>query len=204
LIFAQASNESRPIWFILYNFGLWVLFEVGIIRSALVLNTFKDLRRDLKASSLLVSSAAYLSNLFDFFPIALIIFSYSLFISDMSVRSWLFTALAFLSAYLVLFLPALLLSFGAAWLNRNHRDFKHILPWIIRIFIFTTPIFDIGYSGHFMTVQSILEFSPLSFPFNVLQMPVEGVQAIEPQMIIGFILTSLALLLVYKDRATRE
>lgn len=201
LIFAQATNENRPIWLILYSFSLWVLFEVGISRSALVLNFFKDLREDLRASSLSVSSSAYLTNIFDLIPICVLIFGYSLIVSDLSTESFLWSVVSLFIAYCLMLIPALSLSFGVAWINRNYRDFKHILPWIIRILLFTTPIFDIGYSGHLEFLRVIFEYSPLNLPFSILEIPIQGIRILNLQMFVGFVVSACLLLPIYRRRS---
>jgi ABC-type polysaccharide/polyol phosphate export permease len=201
LIFAQATNENRPIWFILYSFGLWVLFEVGVSRSALVLNSFKNIREDLRSSSLSVSSSAYLTNIFDLIPICVLIFGYSLIVSDLSTESFLLSVASLFLAYCLMLIPALSLSFGVAWINRNYRDFKHILPWVIRILLFTTPVFDIGYSGHLEFLRVIFEYSPLNLPFSLLEIPMHGFKILNLQMFFGFVASACVLLPIYRKRA---
>jgi ABC-type polysaccharide/polyol phosphate export permease len=168
LIFSQATNPVRSISSILYSFGLWVLFEMGISRASLTLNTFGSLSKELRSSSLLLTSAAYLTTVVDLVLLNVIIGIYSMLIGNISMMNTLIASLYFIFSYLVLLVPAFSLSLLISRLNRNYRDLRHILPWLLRLVLFTIPIFSLGPNPGFEFIRFISQFSPITFPFQLM------------------------------------
>lgn len=200
LIFSGASNTDRPITHILFSFGLWVLFEIGIARSSLVLNIFSSFANSIKASWLLLTSAAFLSTSLDFLALSCLISIYSFTLGDLVISKVLVNFVFFVVAYFLLLVPALTLSYLVAWLNRNHRDFKHILPWFLRLLLFTIPIFSIGVINQFSLVKDFINLSPLTLPFSFLRIDQTISFDISLTMIISYVLNMLLLLYLYLRR----
>ena len=168
LIFAQATNPVRSISSILYSFGLWVLFEIGIARASLTLNTFGSLSREVRSSSLLLTSSAYLTTVVDLFLLNALIGIYSIGVGNISMMNTVISSLYFIASYFSLLVPAFTLSLLISWLNRNYRDLRHILPWLLRLLLFTIPIFSFGPNPGFELITFLSQFSPLTFPFHLM------------------------------------
>jgi len=200
IIFSEASNPERPITHILLSFGLWVLFEIGIARSSLMLNIFSSFANSVKASWLLLTSAAFMSTSFDLLALSCLISIYSFTLGDLTISEVMINFIFFVVAYSLLLVPALTLSYYVAWLNRNHRDFKHILPWFLRLLLFTIPMFSVGVGNQFSLIRDFINLSPLTLPFSFLRVDQTTSFDISSTVIISYVLNMFLLLYLYLRR----
>lgn len=168
LVLSNATSTERTIVQLLNSLSLWILFEIGVIRTSMSLKNFKYSSREFQHSSFYVISAGFLTTLIDLTIVILFIGVYAITLGNLPVMAVILNCIRLFSAYLIMLPQAFVFSYIVAYFNRNSVDLKHFLPWLLRLILFTTPLFRHNLLTQFNLLNFLLEISPLALPFNFI------------------------------------
>jgi lipopolysaccharide transport system permease protein len=166
-----SQNIPYPI-FVFSGLLIWNLFSVGVSSSASSMINNASIIKKIYFPRLIIPVSSIMVCLFDFF-MAFLLFCILLFYEGQAVN---FNALwCWPSALALSVLATLGPGSWLAALNVKYRDFRYIIPFLIQILFFLTPvIYPVSMLQH-PVLKYILVISPMYAPLELFRFPVTNV-----------------------------
>ena len=164
IIASQGSNQKNTTATTITIFGVWTIFELSVNRGALSGYKSKGMIHRLG----IPIKQLCLGNAITTWVELICLYGFLVSISLLNVINITITDYLFIlpSAILLITLgipyAAIISSYSI-----NRSDARYILPILFRFLLFTIPIFD-HFHNRFGLISSIIKFSPLNLPFNLL------------------------------------
>jgi lipopolysaccharide transport system permease protein len=196
LFFGKALNiPSQNLPYPVYVFSgllIWNIFSTGLSSAANSMVNSSSIIKKIYFPRLIVPVSSILVSLFDFL-MAFAIFIVVLVFYQQTV-SWtvvIFWPLAiFFSVVATLGLGCLL-----AALNVKYRDFRYVIPFLIQVLFFLTPVIYPLSLLKYPMLQYVIVTSPMYIAVELFRIPLTGVIP-EPSFLVISILSNLVLLLI--------
>lgn len=166
-----SQNLPYPV-FVFSGLLLWNMFSTGLTSSANSMVNNSSIIKKIYFPRLIIPTSAILVALFDFLMafvlfIPLLIF-YRLPISYTALWCW---PLALLATVIGTLGPGCLL----AALNVKYRDFRYVIPFLIQILFFLTPVIYPISMLKYPMLQYVLVLSPMYAAVELFRLPLTGV-----------------------------
>lgn len=165
-----SQNLPYPI-FVFSGLLLWNMFASGLSGSANSMVTNSAIIKKIYFPRLIIPISSVLVALFDFL-MAFILFIFLL-VYYQQPLSWvaiLFWPLALLVCVIASIGPGCLL--GA--LNVKYRDFRYVIPFLIQVLFFLTPVIYPVSMLNYPVLQYILAISPMYAAIELIRLPLTG------------------------------
>jgi lipopolysaccharide transport system permease protein len=167
-----SQNLPYPV-FVFSGLLLWNLFSTGLTSSANSMVNNASIIKKIYFPRLIIPASAILVALFDFFMafvlfIPLLIF-YKQPLSWDALWCW---PLALLTSTVATLGPGCLL----AALNVKYRDFRYVIPFLIQVLFFLTPVIYPVSMLKYPILQYILVLSPMYAAVELFRLPMTGVE----------------------------
>jgi len=157
--------------FVLSGLVLWGIFSSGLNNAGNSMVSNANIIKKIYFPRLIIPISSVLVGLFDFF-MAFVVFLIYCFAKQVSI-----SAIAFLYFPLAIALTCLA-TFGSgtllAALNVKYRDFRYIIPFLIQVLLFLTPvIYPVTISGS-PVLQAIMALNPMTAPMDIFRAAFTG------------------------------
>lgn len=165
------NDIPYPVY-VLSGLVIWNLFSTGLtgaaqsmVNNALIINKIYFPR-------LVIPVAAVLVSLFDFI-IALLLLAIMLiwFHQDVSITALLYWPAAMIAAVIA----TMGLGCGLSALNVKYRDIRYVIPFLVQVLFFLTPVIYPISLVKYPVLQYILVMSPAYAPVELFRIPLTGV-----------------------------
>jgi lipopolysaccharide transport system permease protein len=175
LFFGRALNiPSQNLPYPVYVFSgllIWNLFSTGLTNSSNSLVNNAGIIKKIYFPRLIIPVSSILVALFDFF-MAFILFVIILLFYQQAVM-WQ-AILLWPLALLVGIVATLGLGAGLSALNVKYRDFRYVIPFLVQVLFFLTPIiYPISLLKHPL-LQYVLACSPMYAAVELFRFPLTG------------------------------
>jgi lipopolysaccharide transport system permease protein len=176
--------------FALSGLVIWGIFASGLNNAGNSMVSNANIIKKIYFPRLIIPLSSVLVGLFDFL-MAFAVFLLYCFIKDVSF-TW--KALIYFPVAVILTCIA---TFGAgsllAALNVKYRDFRYIIPFLIQLLLFLTPVIYPLTITNNTVLQWLLALNPMSAPLEILRASFSGIEINVTQTVIS-ILSSLVML----------
>lgn len=196
-----SQNLPYPI-FVFSGLLLWNMFATGLSGSANSMVANSAIIKKIYFPRLIIPISSVLVALFDFLMSFLLFVSILLYYEQS--LSWLaifFWPLALLVCMVASIGPGCLL--GA--LNVKYRDFRYVIPFLIQVLFFLTPVIYPVSMLNYPTLQYILAMSPMYAAIELVRLPLTGDVVNLPFILIsltsGFIFLTVGVLYFKRTEA---
>jgi lipopolysaccharide transport system permease protein len=176
--------------FALSGLVIWGIFSSGLNNAGNSMVTNANIIKKIYFPRLIIPVSSVFVGLVDFFMAFLVFIVYCLLSGfSVSTSALLYFPLAILLTCVATFGTGALL----AALNVKYRDFRYIIPFLIQVLLFLTPvIYPVNITNNpFM--NGLLALNPMTAPLDIFRAPLNGGQIHLTQDVIS-ILSSLILL----------
>jgi len=175
LFFSKSIHTAGELPYQLFVFSgllLWNIFSSGISNAGNSMVTNANIIKKIYFPRIIIPLSAILSTMLDFF-MSLILFSglliyFGKFSMIFSLALWIFPAL----------LITLLTSFGLgsllAALNVKYRDFRYVIPFMVQVLLFLTPVIYPVSVLPSESLQWILNLNPLAGAIDIIRCAISG------------------------------
>lgn len=187
-----SENVPYPV-FVFSGLLIWNIFSSGITSAGNSMVTNSNIIKKIYFPRLIIPISSVLVSIFDFFMAALV-FAGMLIYYHISVDVFKIIILSPLSLLL-----ACISTFGLgtllAALNIKYRDFRYIIPFLVQVMMFITPvIYPVSILKH-EWLKYIVALNPMFAPVTLFRMSFVNAQL--PLNLILISLSSMILLLVF-------
>jgi len=182
VLHVPSQNIPYPV-FVLSGLLLWNLFSTGLTNSANSMVTNSTIIKKIYFPRLIIPTSSILVSLFDFL-MAFVLFILLLVYYQQSVEwnALLCWPLALFISVIATLGPGCLL----AALNVKYRDFRYVIPFLIQILFFLTPIIYPVSMLKYPVLQYLLVMSPMYAAVELFRLPLTNDE-------INFIFLSISL-----------
>lgn len=171
IISFPSSNLPYPV-FVISGLLFWNFFAGGVSASANSMLNNAGIIRKIYFPRLIIPLSSILVVLFDFL-MAFIVFFGFLFYYGIAVHP-LMLAAKLLGAVMLSTLATLGPGCFLAALNVKYRDFRYILPFIIQLGLFVTPVLYTFDTIENDVIKTLLMFNPMSAPILLFRSAITG------------------------------
>lgn len=166
----NTGNSSLPYpVFVLSGLILWGLFSNGLLTASNSMVTNANIIKKIYFPRLIIPFSAILSALFDFI-MALIIYALVVLYYHPAVN-WLELAWCLPSAILLSVFAALGPGLLLCALNVKFRDFRYVVPFLIQLLLFLTPVIYPVEMLKLDFARYLLALNPMSAAITIFRMP---------------------------------
>ncbi|HEV8511729.1 MAG TPA: ABC transporter permease [Cyclobacteriaceae bacterium] len=175
MFFAQALNiPSQSIPYPVYVFSgllIWNLFSAGLTNSSNSMVNNAAIIKKIYFPRLIIPVSSILVALFDFFMAFIFLVGIILFYQQPVLWSaiWIWP-----SALVVGIIATLGMGTWLAALNVKYRDFRYVIPFMVQILFFLTPVIYPTSMLKYPTLQYILVCSPMYAAVELFRYPLTG------------------------------
>jgi lipopolysaccharide transport system permease protein len=186
-----SSNLPYPIY-VFSGLLIWNIFSTGLSNSSNSMVNNSSIIKKIYFPRLIVPVSAVLVALFDFL-MALILFVGILIFYQQPV---LWTIIIYWPLAIIVSMFATLgLGCWMAALNVKYRDFRYVIPFLIQILFFLTPvIYPISLLKHDL-LQYILVISPMYLAVELFRLPLTG-ELVHPAFLVISLVSNIVFLLI--------
>lgn len=165
VVVSGGANQSVNIFKIIAIFGSWLIFESAVLRSSTSIFKYGKIESTLGISSRVIVIGAFLYSWIELLSLTALLVIWNIFDSGQIVNIQQFSG--FLFAIISLFFLGMPFSYLLANISKHYIDSRFILATILRILIFTTPVFS-KFHSNFDLISLTISYSPLNLPFIFL------------------------------------
>lgn len=182
--------------FALSGLVIWGIFSSGLNNAGNSMVTNANIIKKIYFPRLIIPISSVLVGLFDFLMAFIVFVIYSLFHNiTFSINAFLYFPLAILLTCIATFGAGTLL----AALNVKYRDFRYIIPFVIQLLLFLTPvIYPVSITNN-VYLNWVLALNPMTAPLDIFRASINGGQIHMMQDVISILFSFLLLVtgLVY-------
>lgn len=189
---SPSEGLSYPV-FVLSGLILWGLFSNGLLTASNSMVTNANIIKKIYFPRMIIPFSAILGALFDFF-MAMVVYTVVLlfFETKIDCLELLYCfPLALILSVMAALGPGLLL----CALNVKYRDFRYVLPFVIQLLLFLTPVIYPTSLLKFTAARYILSINPMSAAIAFFRAPLLPTP-LDWEMIILSLLSNLVFLLI--------
>jgi lipopolysaccharide transport system permease protein len=187
------TNLSLPYEiFALSGLVIWNIFASGLNNAGNSMVNNANIIKKIYFPRLIIPLSAILVGLFDFIMAFLVFLFYCYFKDvDLSPRAWVCFPLAVLLTCIATFGTGSLL----AALNVKYRDFRYIIPFLIQLLLFLTPvIYPLNITANPILVR-IMALNPMTAPIDIFRAGFEG-STLNTELDVLSVISSLIFLVI--------
>ena len=152
--------------FALSGLVLWGIFSSGINTAGNSMVSNANIIKKIYFPRLIIPISSVLVGLFDFLMAFLVFVIYCLFNNiTFSLSALIYFPFAVLLACIATFGAGTLL----AALNVKYRDFRYIIPFLIQLLLFVTPVIYPTTITHNYYLKVLLSFNPMTAPLDIFR-----------------------------------
>lgn len=189
---APSDGLPYPV-FVLSGLILWGLFSTGLLNASNSIVTNANIIKKIYFPRMIIPFSSILSALFDFF-MSLIVYCVVL-IYYQPALNWSLLLLYFPLALILSVFAALGPGLLLCALNVKYRDFRYVVPFLIQLLLFLTPVIYPVSLLNFTAARYILALNPMSAPITLFRAPLMNTVPDYP-LVAASIVVNLLLLLV--------
>ncbi|NBW35229.1 MAG: ABC transporter permease [Cytophagia bacterium] len=194
--FGRALNiPSQDLPYPVYVFSgllIWNMFSTGLTNASNSMVNNASIIKKIYFPRLIIPVSSILVALFDFFM------AFALFVCLLLVYqqplSWL-AILLWPAAILITIVAALGMGSWLAALNVKYRDFRYVIPFLVQVLFFLTPVIYPVSMLKYPLLQYVLACSPMYGAIELFRMPLTGVYP-EPTLLVISLASGLILLFI--------
>jgi lipopolysaccharide transport system permease protein len=189
----QTGNSIPYEAHVLSGLLLWNLFSTGISNSSQSMLNNANVIKKVYFPRIIIPVSSIIVSIIDFFVSSLLIIPV-FFIYDLplpGITGFFMIIAAFFIAICATLGPGIMLSA----LNIKYRDFRYILPFMLQVLLFLTPVI---YRDNFITnpiMRSVLAFNPLNAAISLFRAGLFGAP-IDPTQLAISLVSSIFFLLI--------
>jgi lipopolysaccharide transport system permease protein len=194
--FGRALNiPSQDLPYPVYVFSgllIWNMFSTGLTNASNSMVNNASIIKKIYFPRLIIPASAILVALFDFFMAFAIFICLLLFYQQ--PLSWL-AILLWPAAIFITIIAALGMGSWLAALNVKYRDFRYVIPFLVQVLFFLTPVIYPVSMLKYPLLQYVLACSPMYGAIELFRMPLTGVYP-EPTLLVISLASGLILLFI--------
>jgi lipopolysaccharide transport system permease protein len=187
------SDEMQYPVFVFSGLILWLVFSSGITNAGNSMVTNAQIIKKIYFPRLIIPIASVLVSLFDFI-MSFVIFIVLLFFYGQSVnitQALLLWPLSILLTMVGTFGPGCLL----AALNVKYRDFRYVIPFLVQVLMFLTPVIYPVSILKIEWLKYILAFNPMYAAITLFRLPLTT-SPLDPMLLSISIISGITFFLV--------
>ena len=190
----KTGSTPYPI-FVYSGLMLWGIFSTGLTSAGNSMVSNSNLIKKIYFPRLIIPLSAILVSVFDFlmafivFIALLVFYNYS----EGFAISWGILSLMFLPCLITSVTATLGIGSLMAALNVKYRDFRYIVPFVVQVLFFVTPVIYPISMFEGSVIQNLLALNPMLAPISLMKASVIG-SVLDWNLILLSLLSNLVLL----------